>query len=54
MRIFVTITKELDDTWTGTADDFLGMTDAEIVALVKEDLVQFVDGASWTVTREVS
>ena len=49
MKILVTVTKELDDLWL--TDMAEGMTDADIVDLVKEDLIAFVDGASFTVER---
>jgi hypothetical protein len=49
--ITITITKTLDDTWAepGQLDT---LTDAEIIALVKEDVTEFVNGAKWTVDRD--
>jgi hypothetical protein len=48
--ITITITKTLDDTWAepGQLDV---ITDAEIIELVKEDVVEFVNDATWTVKR---
>ena len=49
--ITITITKTLDDTWAepGQLD---ALSDIEILSLVKEDIVEFVDGACWSVDRD--
>jgi hypothetical protein len=51
MLTTVTITKTLDDTWAepGQLD---ALSDTEILSLVKEDIVEFVDGACWSVERD--
>lgn len=51
MMITVTVSKTLDDFWADEAT-LANLTDGEILALVQEDLVAFVDGACWTVDRE--
>jgi len=50
-KVTLTISKRLDEDWA-TEEQFDGMPDAEVAALVKEDLYEFADGADWTVTRE--
>ena len=51
MKIVVTVTNELDELWAD-ADQFEDMSDAQVVELIKEDVTSFMEGASWTVTRE--
>lgn len=51
MKIFVTITKELDDDWAAPGE-YEKMSDADIVELVQEDLVSFCDGAAYLVERQ--
>ena len=51
MRIFVTVSGELEDFWA-TEEQLASLSDAEIVELVQEDVTAFLDGASWAVTRE--
>ena len=48
--IKVIIEKKLDDSWASD-EDFVGMTDEEIVELCQEDMVEFIDSAVWTVRR---
>lgn len=46
----ITITKNLDDTWADE-ETLSNMSDAEVLALVQEDLTELVDGACWSVER---
>ena len=50
MKLIVTITKELDDSWCVTAED----SDEVIIECIKENLVQFVDSSGISVEREMS
>ena len=50
MKLNVTITKELDDSWGVTPDD----SDETIVTAIKDDLISFVDSAEISVEREMS
>jgi len=50
MSVTVTVTKELDSLWA-SSEQFKNMTDEQIVALVREDLSEFVDRATWEVRR---
>lgn len=47
----VTIQKELDDFWA-TSEEFKKMSDGEIIELVKEDIWDFLNGATWVVSRD--
>ena len=47
----ITITNILSDLW-GSPEDLASMSDEEIVDLVREDVPEFLEGATWTVTRE--
>ena len=51
-RVVVTVTKELDNDFWATPEQFAEMTDQDVVDLVKEDVIAFLDGACWTVDRE--
>lgn len=51
MIVTVSVSKTLDDTWA-TSEQLAGLSDSEIVELIKEDLFEFVDGATVVVTRE--
>ena len=46
----VTITKTLDDNWA-TPEQFASMCDAQIIAMIQEDISAFLDGACWEVER---
>ena len=51
MKIHVTVSNALDDLWAD-AEEFKDMTNEEIVELIKEDVISFLEGASWSVERE--
>jgi hypothetical protein len=50
MIVTVSISKTLDETWA-MPEQFAGLSDSEIVELVKEDLFEFMDGSCVTITR---
>jgi hypothetical protein len=50
VKITVTISKTLDDGWI-TDEQAFGMSDSDIIDLVKEDLHEFADGACIAVDR---
>lgn len=50
-KIRVTISNALGSLWA-TPEQLSSMTDLQIVALVREDLIEFVDDADWTVERK--
>ena len=50
MSVIVTISKVLAEDWA-TDEQFATMSDNEIATLVLEDLIEFVDGADWTIER---
>ena len=52
MSVIVTISKVLAEDWA-TDEQFATMSDNEIAALVLEDLIEFADGADWTIERVV-
>ncbi len=52
MPITITITKELDETWVDS-ESASHMTDQEIISLVQEDPIEFLDRSTITVTRDV-
>jgi hypothetical protein len=47
----ITITNILSDLW-GSPEDLASMSDEEIVDLIQEDVPEFLEGATWTITRE--
>jgi len=49
--ITITITKTLDDIWAKPGQ-LEALSDTEILSLVKEDIVEFVNGACWSVERD--
>ena len=52
MKVFVTVTNEMEDFVWATEEQLAAMSDAQIVELIREDVTEFLEGASWTVTRE--
>jgi len=46
----VTITQKLGSLWA-TPEQLAEMSDEEIVEMIQEDLLEFVDGATWSVER---
>lgn len=52
MKVTITITKTLDDSWA-TPEQLKEMSDADIIELAKEDTFDFLDGACWSVERTV-
>lgn len=49
MKIF--IEKELES-WWATKEELEEMDDTQIIELLQEDVVAFLDGAMWTVQRD--
>ena len=49
--IRITITNNLTSLWA-TDEQFADMPDEEIVALVREDMLEFANDATWTVERD--
>ena len=46
----ITITNKLNSLWA-TDEQFSDMSDEEIVALVREDMLEFANDATWTIER---
>jgi hypothetical protein len=51
MKVIVTVVKELDEFWAEIAQ-FEAMSDADIIEMLQDDLVAFVDGATWAIERQ--
>lgn len=51
MRVIITVTKTIDLSGREDVNDPESLSDPEIVAVVGDDLADFVDGAFWTVER---
>jgi hypothetical protein len=49
-KVFVTIVKELDDTWASN-EELAKMSDGEIEELIKEDVVAFLDNSTILIER---
>lgn len=50
MRIFVTMTAELDETWL-SEEDKVELNDRDILALVAEDVLGLLEHAEWAIRR---
>lgn len=50
-RVTITVTKTLEPCLWGP--DLESLTDEELIELAREDLIGFIDGASWKVERQV-